>query len=642
MAALDQPVAAQAASTKLPHWDMTPVFPSLESAEFEAAYAGVLAGIGELRQLCDRHGVRQTQEATVDEASTAAFEAVTERLNTLSESLRTVYAYLHAFVATDSRNDLAQAKVSELQTELVELEKLETRYTAWIGSLDVEALIARSPVARDHAFAIRKAAEEARHQMSEAEEDLAASLSLSGGTAWAKLHGNVSSQLVVPVHFPPSRAGKPGGKTEELPMSAVRGLAHDPDPEVRKAAYDAELAGWERVAVPLAAAMNGIKGQVNTLNQRRGWRDALEPALFANNVDRATLEAMHAACRDAFPDFRRYLRAKARLLGKALLPWWDIFAPVGGSQRRWEFDEAGEFVVAQFGTYSPALAELARRAIRERWIDAEPRTGKRDGAFCMGVRRDESRVFLNYEPSFNSVHTLSHELGHAYHNTTLARRTPMQRDTPMPLAETASIFCQTIVTNAALAQASGEEKLSILEGDLQDACQVVVDIHSRFLFEQRVFERRARRELSVQELNELMLDAQRETYGDGLDQQALHPYMWAVKPHYYSSRSFYNWPYTFGLLFGLGLYARYREDPERFRAGYDDLLSSTGLAGAAELGRRFGIEVGAVEFWRASLDVCRERVAEFERLAAAASGAPALVERAPRATGGGVGTGGQP
>jgi oligoendopeptidase F len=384
---------------------------------------------------------------------------------------------------------------------------------------------------------------------------------------------------------------------------------------VRKAAYEAELAGWKTVAVPLAAALNGIKGEVNTLNARRGWPDALAPVLFQNNVDRQTLEAMQLACRESFPDFRRYLRTKARLLGQERLPWWDLFAPVGEAGRVWSFDAAAAFVVEQFGTYSPELAGIARRAVEERWIDAEPRDGKRDGAFCMGLRRDESRVFLNFEPSFNSVQTLAHELGHAYHNAQLAQRTPMQRQTPMPLAETASIFCQTIVTNAALATAQGAEKLAILEGNLQDACQVVVDIHSRFLFESAVFARRARRELSVEELNGLMLEAQDETYGDGLEAEARHPAMWAVKPHYYSRRSFYNWPYTFGLLFGLGLYARYREDADAFRAGYDDLLSSTGLEEAAGLGQRFGIDVSAADFWRSSLDVVRERVAEFESLA---------------------------
>ena len=593
--------------TALPRWDMSRLYPSLESEAFGTAFAHLLAGITALRTTYDGAGVRARDDVKVDAETVATFDTLVRQHNALMEDLRTLSAYISSFVSTNSRDDVAQARESELRQHLVEAQKLWTRFEAWIGSLDVEALINRSPLAREHAFPLRKAAQAARHLMSEPEEDLAASLGPSSGLAWARLHGNVASQLMVSV------AGKPA----PLPMSAVRSLAHDKDPQVRKAAYEAELGGWERVAVPLAAAMNGIKGEVRTLNQRRGWADDLEPMLFANNIDRTTLDAMHAACRESFPDFRRYLRAKARMLGKTQLPWYDLFAPVGGDGvRTWSFDDAAAFVVEQFATYSDALADLPRRALRDRWIDAEPREGKRDGAFCMGIRGDESGVFLNFGPSFSSVSTLAHELGHAYHNTTLAKRTPMQRATPMALAETASIFCETIVANAALQAGSAAEQVAILEHQLQGACQVVVDIHSRFLFESRLFERRARRDLSVAELNALMLDAQRETYGDGLDPQALHPYMWAMKPHYYSTgRSFYNWPYTFGLLFGLGLYARYREDPARFRTGYDDLLSSTGLHDAADLAARFGIDVRADGFWRASLDVVREQVKRFETLA---------------------------
>ncbi|GAC1345927.1 MAG: hypothetical protein NVSMB27_08730 [Ktedonobacteraceae bacterium] len=280
----------------------------------------------------------------------------------------------------------------------------------------------------------------------------------------------------------------------------------------------------------------------------------------------------------------------------------------------WEFDEAQAFIVEQFGSYSPKLSNFAARAFRERWIDAEPRNGKRDGAFCISIREDESRVFANYKPSFGGVSTLAHELGHGYHNLNLAQCSMLQRETPMTLAETASIFCETIVSQAALQKADTQEQIAILEESLQGACLVVVDISSRFLFEQRVFEGRRQRELSVDELNNLMSEAQRETYGDGLDEQALHPYMWAMKPHYYSTYSFYNYPYMFGLLFGLGLYAQYQHDSEKFKKSYDGLLSSTGLADAATLAGQFGIDIHSTEFWQASFDVIRSDVERFEKL----------------------------
>ncbi len=597
-----------ASAETLPRWDMTVVYPSLESPEFAAGFAATVAAIEGLARLFDELGIaKREQPAPLDETSVHAFERATEAYNAVLDQVMTLSAYVAAFVTTNTRDDRAQARQSELQRHGVLLSQLGTRFTAWIGGLDVETLIARSALARAHAFALRRAKEAAAHLMSPSEENLAAELNLSGGTAWAKLHGNVSSQLSVPVELE--------GETRELPMSAVRNLAYDRDREVRRRAYEAELAGWERVAVPLAAALNSIKGQVNTLTRRRGWESPLDAAIFDANIDRQTLDAMMAAARESFPDFRRYLHAKARALGLERLAWYDLTAPLGESGRAWSFDEAAAFVVEQFGSYSQRMSDFAARAFRERWIDAEPRPGKQDGAYCMRLRGDESRVFANFKPSFGGVSTLAHELGHGYHNMNLAARTAIQRQTPMTLAETASIFCETIVRNAALRQAGRDEQIEILEASLQGSCQVVVDITSRFLFERGVFETRRDRELSVDELNALMLQTQRETYGDGLDETLLHPYMWAVKGHYYSAgRSFYNFPYMFGLLFGLGLYARYQQDPEAFQRGYDDLLSSTGMADAATLAARFGIDTRTTEFWRGSLDIVRGDVDRFEAL----------------------------
>jgi oligoendopeptidase F len=591
----------------LPHWDMSVIFPSLDSPEFAQAFEDLVMEINRLAASFDSYNVAEQEQRTLDEATVHVFDTLIAQYNDLLSHARTIGAYIHCFVTTDSRDTLAQAKLSEFQQQMVRLTQLGTRWTAWIGSLDVETLIEQSPHAKEHAFMLRRTKQRAEHLMSPAEESLAAELNVSGGSAWGKLHSNLTSQLTVTLEL--------DGREQRLPMSAVRNLAFDADRDIRRRAYAAELATWQEAALPLAAALNSIKGEVNTLAQRRGWESALDVALWDNSIDRQTLDAMMAAAQESFPDFRRYLQAKAHLLGTPKLAWYDMFAPIGENPRVWEWDNATNFIVEQFGQYSERMCDFAARAFAERWVDAEPRPGKRDGAFCIWLRGDESRVLANYKPAFAGVRTLAHELGHGYHNFNLAHRTMLQRSTPMTMAETASIFCETIVRQAALREANEEEQLAILEASLEAACQVVVDISSRFLFEQRIFERRQQRELSVDEFNQLMLQAQRETYGDGLDESTYHPYMWAVKLHYYStSLSFYNFPYMFGLLFGLGLYARYEQDPETFKAGYDDLLSSTGLDDAATLAQRFGIDIRTPDFWRSSLQMVRNDIDRFVAL----------------------------
>jgi oligoendopeptidase F len=593
--------------TILPHWDMSVVYPGLDSPEFEHDLAQALAQLNQTVALFDQLGIDKRAPAPFDDAAQGAFEQVATALNALLDRMVTLRNYIYAFVATDSRDNLAQARLSAFMQEMVKFSKLGTRFTAWVGGQDVETLIERSALAREHAFRLRRARRQAEHLMSPAEEALAAELDVTGGTAWSRLHGNLTSQLMVPLEI--------GGEQKELPMSQLRNLAFEADRDLRRRAYEAEIGAWEKLGVPLAAALNSIKGQVNTLAERRGWASPLDAALFDNNIDRETLDAMMGAAREFFPDFRRYLRAKARLLGLEKLAWYDLFAPVGSAGRTWGYEDASDFIVEKFGQFSPRLSEFAARAFRENWIDAEPRAGKVGGAFCMRLRKDESRILSNYKPTIESVLTLAHELGHGYHNLNLSSQTLLNQDTPMTLAETASIFCETVIRNAAMEGAGRDEQLEILEAAVQGACQVVVDITSRFLFESTVFEGRTKRELSVVELNAAMLDAQKQTYGDGLDEAVLHPYMWAVKGHYYSSaRSFYNYPYMFGLLFGLGLYAIYRRDPRGFTERYDALLASTGLADAATLAAGMGIDIRSPDFWRASLGIVRDDIDRFEKL----------------------------
>jgi pepF/M3 family oligoendopeptidase len=598
------------ATENLPLWSVADVHESLTSRSFVDSLERVKSDVGRLEALYDELGIRALPDGvspTVDSETGSRLDRAIRDFNAVVAQTEILEAYVYATVATNTRDETAQALLSEIEVAGSRITPLLARLADFVCDHDVDGLSAVSSEARDHLGPLMRLAERSEHQMDESEEGLYAELSTTGSSAWGRLQSDVTSQLTVDVQLPTG--------TKRMPMPAVRGLATEVDVAVRKAAYDAEMVAWPTVATACAAAMNAIKGEANTINRRRRWDSPLDASLYGNSVSHATFDAMQSAIIASLPDFRSWMRTKARLHGHAgALPWWDLMAPlpVAGGSITW--DESVDLVRNAFSSFSPNLAGLVDRAINESWLDVPSREGKVGGAFCMPFVDDRSLVLLNWSGSVESAQTTAHELGHAYHNTQLAGRTPLQKRLPMALAETASIFCETLVVEAGLATLQGKERLALLDVDLQGANQVVVDIHSRFLFETEVFARRQRRTLGVNELNEIMLQAQADAYGDGLDQTTAHPHMWVLKGHYYGSH-FYNWPYTYGLLFGLGLFAQYHADPDRFRGGYDDLLSRAGMATAEELGAAFGIDVTSEAFWTASLDVLRARMAEYSKLA---------------------------
>ncbi len=588
---------------QLPHWDMSVVYPSLDSPEFESDFQATIQAISDLSTFFDEQGINRVEIEPEDAVNT--LETAVHRYNNILDQLFTLYVYILSFVTTDSRNNQAQACFSEIQPHLARLSLLGTRLTAWLGSLNIDVLIEQSTVAQEHAYVLRRAKLAADHLMSPIEETLAADLTLTGSSSWQQLFNTYVSQLNVEIEL--------DGKTQKIPLTAAQNLGYNPDREVRQRAHEAVNLVLENAVVPCAAALNSLKGESLTLSQKRGWEHPLDEVLFNNVIDRQTLDAMMTAVRQAYPDLRRYLRAKARALGLPILKWYDRLVPLGQSSQSWSYEAAQTFVIEQFATYSPRLSNLAQRAFREKWIDAPPGDGKRGGAFCIWLREGESRILTNFEPSFTAVGTLAHELGHAYHNLNLAHRTPLQRNMPMTLAETASTFCQKIVEEAALATANDQDKRIILDGRLEYAVRVLLGAPSDFAFETNLFEKRQQRALSPDELCQMMEAAQKETFGDAIDNDYLLPYRWVYVPHFYGS-NYYNFPYIFGLLFGLGLYAYYQTDPETFKAGYDKLLANTGMDNAAELAARFGINIRDGAFWNASLDVLRGDIDTFDQL----------------------------
>jgi oligoendopeptidase F len=596
-------------SIPAPRWDLTNVYPSLESAEFKAAYNSFKTKVADLGDYFVEVVSKADANTPPDQLGPIVGEVV-ERFNNVYTLSSTLEPYIYSFVSTDSHDKTAMRTLSEYEQASLPLQNLNVQMKAWLGKI-APALgqsLEHSAPAKDHGFMLKEAADQSKYLMSEPEEALAAELSLSGGNAWGKLQGTVTSQLSVDFEL--------DGEAQKLPMPALINLRSHPDEDTRHRAYDAENAAWDSVRETLAACLNGVKGEVITLNKRRGRKDALESAIEQARIDRPTLEAMLTAMEASLPMFRKYFNHKAKLLGKEKLAWWDLFAPVGKTGKTYSFDEASEFILENFDDFSPELRTFSGRAFEENWIDAEMRDGKRGGGFCMGVEGvKESRILVNFDGSQDQISTIAHELGHAFHNECAYQfeKTPLQQLTPMTLAETASTFCETIATEAVLAHATEPmEELSVLETQLNGASQVIVDIYSRYLFEKEVFERREQAELSADDFCEIMERAQKATYSDGLDDRYLQKYMWTWKPHYYSTGiSFYNFPYAFGLLFGTGLYAIYQQRGADFVDDYKSLLASTGEAMAADLADRFGINIRTRKFWDDSIAIIAKSVDRY-------------------------------
>ena len=474
------------------------------------------------------------------------------------------------------------------------------------GVADLEACIAAHPLLTEYAFLLRNTKKNAVHLFSDEMEAMISRMNLSGGNAWGRLFDYLTSTLKVDYDG------------EQITLPAVRNLANDPDGAVRKKAYEAELASYAKIEGSIAYALNNIKSQVRMLAQERGYDSALTMTLDQSNMKRETLDAMFGAMQEYLPVFHKYMRAKAEYLGYHNgLPWFEMLAPLGRNDKKYTLEEAKQCLLDSFGQFSKDMADMMGRAFDEEWIDFYPREGKVGGAFCCEVSHaGQSRILANFNGSFDAVDTLAHELGHAYHGTQTCSHRILNRDYPMQVAETASTFNETHITCLAIAKATGEEKLALLDNILMNTTQVICDIYSRFLFEDSVFNACEDRFLMPEDLKAMMLDAQKKAYGDGLDPEYMHPYMWACKGHYYSEAlSYYNFPYAFGAMLAMGLYSMYLKEGEAFLPKYNKFLHATTVMSVEDTAAVVGIDLTSKDFWRESLKSFADMIDEFVELA---------------------------
>ena len=522
----------------------------------------------------------------------------------LSLLVRRIAGYFSLRRSANSADTEGAVYLTKIQALMASTAKEGVIFEKFVGGIeDLDDVIAKDDVLSTYKFYFDEVRQSVSHNMSDEAEEVFAKLSISGGKAWGDLFSYLTANVEVDYK---------GGKTT---LSAIRGLAESDDAEERKAAYEAELACYAKIKDSIAFALNSIKAQVNTEAELRGYESPLHMTLAQSRMQKETLDAMLEAMREYLPKFHEYLRHKAKLLGfENGLPWYEMYTAMGkADSKTFTVEEAHEYLVEHFNSFAPDLAEMVDRAFKEEWIDFYPRAGKVGGAFCSNLPFiGQSRILTNFSGSFGSVVTLAHELGHAYHGQQIQDHRPLNTGYTMPVAETASNFNELIIVNDAIAKSTGEEKIRLIESQIQDCNQIIVDIYSRFLFEDEVIRRRKNTFLFPKELEEIMLNAQKEAYGDGLDPELRHPYMWCCKSHYYrAGLSYYNFPYAFGGLFSRGLYAKYLEEGEAFLPKYRALLAATTVDTVEHVASIAGIDLTQPDFWRKSLQMIADQIDVF-------------------------------
>ena len=637
--------------TNIPDWDLGSIYPDINSEKYKSDLAKLTEGIKTLKALNDQAEDPDQKNHLNIQNWIADFFKADDILGPLANTLA-AYSYSTYSVDTTSKSLLDNLNQVESLTDQYEIQLNRFSHTVAKNRGILSEFYVNFPQYRKYEFSINEMLEDDIHTLSPELEGIIAKLQQTGGRAWDRLHEQLISNLKDP-------------ETGKL-FNELRNDAYSPDARLRKESWQKEIALLKQNEIAFAASLNNLKGETLSLLEERSWNCAIDRALSSSRMKKETLDALIAAIEESLPQWRKYLKAKAEYLknhnatastncGKEKgLAFYDLFAPLDGNttsdgntardgntntggqtetgcntttpsainnraaseesllSKNWTFEEARDYIVKEFTSFSPVMGDFAKNAFDKNWIDARVHPGKVGGAYCQDFYvQKESRVLSNFTGAFSDIITLAHELGHAFHFFCIKDKDYRNANYPMTLAETASTFAETIVKQDILKTASKEDRIKILELDLQDTCQVLVDILCRFYFERSVFEERQNGELTSEDFCRLMADAQERSYGDGLSDER-HEYMWAVKSHYYSvDLDFYNFPYAFGQLFAAGLYSRYKKEGKAFVDIYCNLLSDTGSMSCEDLCFKAGFDITKKDFWKSGIDFYINEIEQF-------------------------------
>lgn len=562
------------------NWSLESIYKSINDEVFKRDLNSYIDYVKEFNLWCEKN------LNSYDNVSKKLEDYVLKKNNVLE--FEKIGLYLNLLQSCDTQNDEINKlieKVESVESNLLYSNAILIEFLK--GLEDIEKICEKSEVLKEHKFYLLELKGKSKHTLSPKEEAVIGKMKSNGSLLLEKLAINLTSNLMVEFN----------GK--KFSLSEIRNMAYSEDENIRKNAYFAEIEAYKEIEVPISYALNGIKGEVINCCKMKGYKSPLEMTLLDSRIDREILDAMFLAIEKNLDKLTKYFKIKARALNRGeKLPFYDLFAPIGFS-RNYSVEEAIEFVKESFYEFSKDLGDFACYVFEKNWVDFMPKKGKVGGAFCESIHQiKESRILLNFGGKFDDIITLAHELGHAFHNSRLFKLSSLNSFYPMPIAETASTFCEALVVKYAMKKDSRAEKVAILESDIMGLLQCIVDIYSRFLFEDEFFKRREDGFLSSDEIAEIMVNAQKRAYKNGLDEKYLHRYMWVCKPHYYDREfNYYNFPYAFGALLSKGLFSLYKEKGDSFISLYDKFLENSSIMNLDDVAKIAGIDIRSSLFW---------------------------------------------
>ncbi len=590
-------------------WDLTSYFLQFNGTDMLQFKEAIRADVAAL----------QTNAAnlpSLNSESVAAWESILLRNEDLLRRMSHIGSYIGCLAASDARNESFQKEEAELTRTRAELAKvrIELLRAFKVSDDEIFAEFCNRPTLAGAQNYLTRLREEARRAMTSEKEILATDLGVDGIQGWGRLYDTISAKLEFDMVYPEGRHAR-------LPMSQRRSLMDHPDRHVRQAAFDSGNAAWQTVEDTAAAALNAIAGTRLTLNRHRGVDHFLDIALFQAAINRKTLDAMFEALLANLEIPRRILRLKAQSMARQSVAWFDLGAPLDlPDTNKLSWDKAQSTVAASFSRAYPALGKFFNdQIIGKKWVDWEPRMGKRPGGFCTSsMLSKESRIFMTFNESLGDMLTLAHESGHAYHGAMMRDVRPYARGYPMTLAETASTFGENVLMNGILDDhtAGDSEKARILDIEVGHGAVYLLDIPVRYEFEKSFYEERANGPLSVSRLKELMVATQRRIIGEVLEPGGEDPYFWASKLHFYiTGITFYNFPYTFGYLLSRGLYAMFKAEGNAFLPKYEEFLRRAGGESAENVVRQtVGRNIEEADFWTEAIRSLEEPLGQLQRL----------------------------